>query len=198
MKILKLSAANPGKFGSRRAHRTGESSAGQKQLNLFSTGRLLTLHPVAPFEEALQLDEKGEVTAAKRLYRRAIEQGDQPANACCNLAILLAQEGKLVDAIDLLTQSLKHDPRHLEAHFNLANLYVDAGNLELGKLHYEISLKIDPDFLNSYYNLGLALAEEGDYKQAVDILREYCRLASLEERGPIQKLIVKLQKMSAS
>ena len=198
MKILKLSATDPGKFGSRRVrHRSEESGEKQKQLNLFTTGRVLTLHSMAPFEEALILDEKGEVAAAKRLYQRAIEQGDQPANACCNLGILLAQEGELVKAISMLTQSLKHDPRHLEAHFNLANLYVDAGNLELGKLHYQISLEIDPGFLNSYYNLGLALAEAGDYEEAVSVLSEYCRLTAMEERGPVQELIAKLRHMSA-
>jgi tetratricopeptide (TPR) repeat protein len=195
MRILEHPASGSGKFGSKRANHGDKNPEKERQLNLFTAGRILQLHPLSPFQKALKMDEKGDTERAKKLYQKAIEAGDMPADAYCNLGILEAQSGKKIEAIDFLTQSLKHDPRHLEAHFNLANLYVGAGNHELGMLHYRICIKIEPGFPNSYFNLALCLAEADSYEEAVSVLNEYCHLVSLSERKLAKELIEKLEAM---
>lgn len=194
MKIVRLSDSDPEKFGSKRAYRRDDDTkARTRQLNLFSTGRMLTLHAMSPFQEALLVDERGDKNAAKDLYLQAIQVGDQVADAYCNLGILESQENHTAAAIDHLTTCLKHNPRHPEAHFNLANLYSDAGNLELGKFHYEVCIEIEPDFSNSYLNLGLTLAAACRYDEAIEILHEYCRMVPSHEHHSANELVHKLQ-----
>jgi tetratricopeptide (TPR) repeat protein len=101
--------------------------------------RLLT-----PFEEALLLHEQGDPNAAAH-YAEAINEGDNVAEAYCNLGIINLERGELSKALDNFTLSLKNDPRHVEAHYNLANLYYDAGDLQLAKLHYEAAAQVEPD-----------------------------------------------------
>ena len=119
----------------------------QGQLNLFRVetpprlARLLT-----PFEEALLLHEQGDAQAAEH-YQEAINEGDNVAEAYCNLGILNLERGQTSSALDNFTRSLKNDPRHVEAHYNLANLYYDAGDLQLAKLHYEAAAQIEPGLL---------------------------------------------------
>lgn len=155
----------------------------------------MQLHPHSVFERALKMDENGNILAAKSLYHKAIEAGDMPDDAYCNLGILESQAGNIVKAINYLTLSLKHNPRHLEAHFNLANLYVEAGNLGLGILHYKISTEIKPAFPNSYFNLGLCLAEADRFAEAIDSLKKFCRLVPAQERGSAMELIEKIRAM---
>ena len=102
----------------------------QGQLNLFriETPRLARL--LTPFEEALLLHEQGDVKAAEH-YLEAISEGDNVAEAYCNLGIINLELAQLGKALDNFTLALKHEPRHVEAHYNLGNLYYDAGELSL-------------------------------------------------------------------
>lgn len=196
MRILELPASNPEKFGSKRVHRDRDKNKKEEQqLNLFTSGKILQLHSLSPFEEALMVDERGDKESARDLYLKAIETGDQTADAYCNLGILESQNGDIVKAIDYLTLSLKYNPRHFEAHFNLANAYVEAGNIELGILHYEVAIEVEPSFLNSYFNLGLALASARKYKRSITVLEKYCRLTLPKEHSPALDMIQKLRNM---
>ncbi len=126
----------------------------QGQLSLFRVqeGRVARL--LTPFEEALLLHEQGDLKAVE-YYLEAISEGDNVAEAYCNLAIINLEEGDASKALDQLTLSLKHDPRHVEAHYNLANLYYDHGNFHLARLHYEAATQIEPGFSLVYFNLAL-------------------------------------------
>lgn len=176
-KVVKFPDPGPAKFGlqqvRKRRHRKQDKPG---QLNLFSGGKLVSLHPLSPFEEALLLDDKGDRTQAKALYCKAIEENDSLPDAYCNLGILESQDGGLTRAIDCFTNSLKNDPRHYEAHYNLANLYAEIGNYALAKAHYEISIEINPTFPNSYFNLGLTLAMNQEYENAVKAFSHYKKL----------------------
>src|SRR6185503_16109224 len=118
----------------------------QGQLHLFrgaERGRLSRL--LTPFEEALLLHEQGDAKAAES-YQEAINDGDNVAEAYCNLGIINLDLGQLGKALDNFTLALKHEPRHVEAHYNLGNLYYDAGELSLAKLHYEAAAQIESGF----------------------------------------------------
>jgi tetratricopeptide (TPR) repeat protein len=123
----------------------------QGQLHLFrvETGRVARL--LTPFEEALLLHEQGDAKAMEH-YLEAINEGDNIAEAYCNLGILHLEQGQFAKALDHFTLSLKNDPRHVEAHYNLANLYYDANDLQLAKLHYEAAANIEPRFSLVHFN----------------------------------------------
>lgn len=148
----------------------------QGQLNLFrgvevgSVARLLT-----PFEEALLLHEQGD-PKAEESYLEAINDGDNVAEAYCNLGIINLELGKIGKALDNFTLALKHEPRHVEAHYNLGNLYYDAGELPLARLHYEAAAQIEAGFSLVYFNLALVYHRLSDLAGALTALEKYKQL----------------------
>ncbi len=187
-------------FGLKKA---GKKTASEKreqlgQLTLFPSrdAKVISLPKDGSFfEQALDLDEKGSKDA-KRAYLLAVEQGDNVADAYCNLGTLSFNEENIKEALDYLTLALKENPRHLEAHFNLANLYFEKGNFELAKLHYESAISIEPDFTDSYYNLGLVLISNREYEQAIKVLLQY-RMAVTTD-SEVDTLIQNLKRMKES
>lgn len=188
----------PEKLGLQRARRKkGEDGGKAGQLDLFSGGKVVKLNQLSVFEEALLLDEQGDVRQARQHYLKAVEEDDCRADAYCNLGIIESHEGNYPKAIDYFTLCLKINPRHYEAHYNLANLYAEVGNHGLARVHYGIAIELEPDFPNSYYNLALTLAISKEYKKAIDFLRKYRELAPTEEHAAADDLIFKLSHMLA-
>jgi tetratricopeptide (TPR) repeat protein len=183
----------PEKFGLQRARRSKSKEACKPgQLNLFTGGKVVRLNRLSLFEEALLVDEQGDLKTARQYYQKAIEQEDCIADAYCNLGIIESQEGNYPKAIDCFTLCLKDNPRHYEAHYNLANLYAEVGNHALAKMHYSIAIELEPEFANSYFNLGLTFAMIREYRQAVKYLKKYRDLAPAEEHQQANDLIFKL------
>lgn len=153
----------------------------QGQLHLFSgavPGRVSRL--LTPFEEALLLHERRDPKAAES-YQEAINDGDNVAEAYCNLGIINLEQGNLGKALDNFTLSLKHEPRHVEAHYNLGNLYYDAGELSLAKLHYEAAAQIESGFSLVYFNLALVYHRLNDLPAAFAALDRYKQLSPDDE-----------------
>jgi tetratricopeptide (TPR) repeat protein len=165
----------------------------QGQLNLFrvETPRLARL--LTPFEEALLLHEQGDAKADEH-YLEAITEGDNVAEAYCNLGIINLERGQTSSALDNFTLSLKNDPRHVEAHYNLANLYYDAGDLHLAKLHYEAAAQIEPGFSLVYFNLSLVYHKLGDLAAASATLEKYRQLEPEDEDLEVLNQLLKAMK----
>ena len=71
----------------------------QGQMNLFKPRQATISHLLSPFEEALLLHERGDEKAAE-LYRDAIEEGDNVADAYCNLGIIELERERVPKALD--------------------------------------------------------------------------------------------------
>jgi tetratricopeptide (TPR) repeat protein len=169
----------------------------QGQLNLFraETGRVARL--MTSFEEALLLHEHGDPKAAE-CYLEAIAEGDNVAEAYCNLGIINLEQDDFARALDNFTLSLKCDPRHVEAHYNLANVYYDAGDLRLARLHYEAAIQIEPGFSLVYFNLALVYHKLNELTLAYGALEKYRQLEpNDEEIEAINQLLRAMQKTSA-
>jgi tetratricopeptide (TPR) repeat protein len=166
----------------------------QGQLNLFrvETARLARL--LTPFEEALLLHEQGDASAAER-YQEAINEGDNVAEAYCNLGIINLERGQLANALDNFTLSLKNDPRHVEAHYNLANLYYDAGDFPLARLHYEAATQIEPNFSLVYYNLALVYHRLANVVGARQALHRYKELEPGDEEIELVDQLLKAMEL---
>ena len=146
----------------------------QGQMSLFRAepGQVQVSRLLTPFEEALVLHEQGDRTASE-FYQQAIVEGDNVAEAYCNLGIIELDTGDTIGALENFTQSLKNDPRHVEAHYNLANLYYDAGDFPLARLHYEAAIQIEPNFSLVYYNLALVYHRLNKVEAARQSLNKY-------------------------
>ncbi len=153
----------------------GQMSLFRQDVTQVQVSRLLT-----PFEEALVLHEQGDLSAAD-FYQQAITEGDNIAEAYCNLGIIELDRGNTIGALENFTQSLKSDPRHVEAHYNLANLYYDAGNFSLARLHYEAAIQIEPNFALVYYNLALVYHRLNNVDGARQALNKYKELEPGDE-----------------
>jgi tetratricopeptide (TPR) repeat protein len=188
------------KFGYKRVRKRTRSPENPDQLHLFPqpTAQILTFAPeLGRFEQALMLDERGDLKAAE-LYRKAIEADDCAADAYCNLGILESQKGSTAKAFDCFTTSLKHDPRHFEAHYNLGNLYFDVNDLRLAQIHYEMAAEVDPSFPNVYFNLALVQAINNDLGAAITALTKYQELVPADEGRNADELLQNLKRSLAA
>ena len=192
-KVVKFPIPTPEKFGPQRVIKKKEEGPDKAgQLNLFTGGKVIRLNKLTDFEEALLIDQQGDSREARKLYLKAIEQGEALADAYCNLGIIEWQVGNQTKAVDYFTLALKHDPRHFEAHYNLANLYGELGNFPLATAHYKISIELKPTFPNSYFNLALTHAINREFLDAVNLLKQYRDLTSADEQKLADELIQKL------
>lgn len=168
----------------------------QGQMSLFraEVGQVQVARLLTPFEEALVLHEQGDATAAG-FYQQAIAEGDNIAEAYCNLGIIELDRGNLIGALENFTQSLKHDPRHVEAHYNLANLYYDAGDFPLARLHYEAATQIEPNFSLVYYNLALVYHRLNNVAGAMHALNKYKDLEPGDEEIELVDQLLKAMEL---
>src|SRR6266496_708074 len=187
------------KFGYKRVGKRA-TAENPDQLHLFPrpTAQILNFAPeLGRFEQALMLDERGELKAAE-LYQKAIEEQDCVADAYCNLGIIESQKGNTAKAFGCFTTSLKHDPRHSESHFNLGNLYFEVNDLRLAQVHYEMAGALDPSFANVYFNLALVQAIRNDLRPAISALTRYQELVSADEARNADELLLNLRKSLAA
>ena len=152
----------------------------QGQMSLFKPAGGQVARLLTPFEEALLLHEQGDEKASE-FYVEAINEGDNVAEAYCNLGIIELDRANTIGALENFTQSLKNDPRHVEAHYNLANLYYDAGDFPLARLHYEAATQIEPNFSLVYYNLALVYHRLNNVQAATQSLNRYKELEPGDE-----------------
>ena len=197
--IIKL-PTQASKLGFKRVRRRQRPSEDQNQLPLFpgAEAQILSLESeLSRFEQALLLDERGELRAAE-LYARAIEEQDCVSDAYCNLGIIESKKGNNAKAFDCFTAALKHNPRHTEAHYNLGNLYFEVNDFRLAQVHYEIVSEVDPSFANAYFNLALVQAINNDFSAATSALRKYQELVSEDEGRIAREMLQDLKKSLAS
>jgi len=191
--------AQASKFGFKRV-RKRPCVQDQDQLNLFPqpTAQILNFESgLSLFEQALMLDERGDLKAAD-LYTRAIEEQVCVADAYCNLGIIESRKGNTVKAFDCFSTSLTHNARHAEAHYNLANLYFEVNDFRLAQLHYEMAAEVDPSFANVYFNLALVQAINNNFDAAVNALKKYRELVPEEEGRIAEELLQNLKKSLAA
>jgi tetratricopeptide (TPR) repeat protein len=188
------------KYGYKRVRQRPAAAENPNQLHLFPppTARILQFaSALTPFEQALMLDERGDLKAAE-LYLQAIAELDCVADSYCNLGILESKQGNTAKAFNCFTTSLKHDPRHFEAHFNLGNLYFDVNDLRLAQIHYELAAELAPSFPNVYFNLALVQAINYQLADAISALTTYRQLASEDEGRKADELLDNLKKSLAA
>lgn len=73
------------------------------------------------------LHEQGELEAAERVYRRALEQADRDALLLFNFGVLLEDLELTNEAFDAYQGAIEEDPTLADGHYNLARLYEAQG-----------------------------------------------------------------------
>ena len=163
------------------------------QMDLFTRGKIVDLPTaLSPFELALLYDEQND-PRAEECYKRAIQAGDNTADACCNLGVFFADSGRQAEAYEFLSRALTVEPEHLTAHLNLGSLYLGDDNLTLAELHFERCCSLDPESPNVHYHLGLVRARQGRLPEAIAAL-ERCRSLSVGRNRTVDELLARLRR----
>ena len=118
-KLLPFPAAKarrPSKFGYERVRKRDRKDKGQLDLFAGGSSKLIEFPSAAgpgPFEEALALEEGGDEAAARRLYEKAVAEGDSVPDAYCNLGVIESKEGGRRAGLRLLPQRPQARPAAL-------------------------------------------------------------------------------------
>ncbi len=126
-------------------------------------------------------EDRGDIEAAERAYRQALEWQPTLAAAHTNLGNLKYRGGDAVGARASYERALECEPNQPEARYNLGNVLEDMGETELAIAELKRVCWIHPDFADAHYNLGLMLARVGGIVQAQEHLNRYLQYESSGE-----------------
>lgn len=121
-------------------------------------------------------DDRGNLTEAITMYRKAIEICPGYAPAYNNLGQAFARQGRLTQAMAMFQQALRLNPSSAVIHLNLGNAYDALGNLTDAITMYRKAIEIYPRCDGAYNNLGLAYARQGRLSQAIPMFQQALRL----------------------
>ncbi|MEM1182007.1 MAG: tetratricopeptide repeat protein, partial [Acidobacteriota bacterium] len=113
---------------------------------------------------------EGRVTAAIRLFERALETGDDPG-LLYNFGVVLAAADRWTDAERHLERVVELRPHHLPARFYLGRLAWAQDRPDDAAAHFRRALTSDPGHGASYLLLGRVQMEKGLREQALETWR---------------------------
>jgi protein O-mannosyl-transferase len=114
-----------------------------------------------------ELLAQGKFKEAAKLYRQAIDEEADDADAHYNLGIALARAGEYDPAIQAYEKALELVPDYAEAHQNLANIFVKLRKYNEAQEHFDAALEFLPDSPKLYSNIGNSLARQGVLSEAM-------------------------------
>jgi tetratricopeptide (TPR) repeat protein len=128
------------------------------------------------FLAGCRAEESGDLVAAEKCYRRALELEPSLAAAHTNMGNLAHRRGAAEEARRWYERALDLDPDQPEARFNLANVMEEMGETELALAELHAVCSRNPSFADAHYNLGLLLYRLGGRAQARHHLGQYLSL----------------------
>ncbi len=173
--------------------RAGEPDAGVAQFR--ETLRLDPKHVEAHNNLAIALLKKGLTDEAIAEWQKALEL--QPANAEIdnNLGVALLNEGRIAEAVAKFRETLRLQPNKVPTALTLAwilstapeeQIRDGAGALEYAKQAYRLAGDRN---VMAYRVLAAALAENGKYDDAINLLREAIARAQSADQAGIAELL---------
>jgi type II protein arginine methyltransferase len=127
-------------------------------------------------EEAMKLQEVGDLVAAELRYRMVIEAGYRVADVLPILAGILSLRGADDEALETWDRLLALCPAHDVAHHEKALIYSRMGCCDLAIAALQASCAANPANPISANNLGVLLANAGRKQEALDQFRRALEL----------------------
>ena len=158
------------------------------------------------YNQGVVLEKQGQVDAAVKSYRQALELSPGYSSALLNLGKLLAETGQFAEAVARYQEALRIRPDYADAHNNLGAALVSLGRIDEAVARYQEALRIRPDFAGAHLNLGVALAGRGQvdeamahYQKALEIQPDYAEAhlnlgVALADRGQADQAIAHYRK----
>ena len=140
----------------------------QDSVALFEhTLAIVPKNPKIRFNLANEYRARGQMDAAIRNYRIALETDPESVGTRINLGNSLRSKGDLNAAIEMYQSALDLEPRNANAHNSLGTALRAKGDVDEAILHYRYAITLDPDFHLAHYNLANALQSKGELEEAI-------------------------------
>jgi serine/threonine-protein kinase len=109
---------------------------------------------------------------AEREIERAIQLNPGYATAYQWKAEDLIVRGKFDEAVEVMNKARELDPLSLLMNARMGFAFYYARRYEEAKAMLETTLEVDPGFTQAHYFYSLVLAQEGKYKEAIELLTD--------------------------
>ena len=134
------------------------------------------LDPSQAFNEAADLQRKGDLAAAERLYLQLLAAQPDHFDALQMLGFLRYQQGRYLDALSSMAAAVKANPNSATARLNHAVVLDALHRREEALAIYDKALEIKPDYAEALFNRGIALR---DLKRPAEALATFNRLLAM-------------------
>jgi tetratricopeptide (TPR) repeat protein/mono/diheme cytochrome c family protein len=118
----------------------------------------------------------GDIDAAIRHYRFAIDAEPGFAQAQYNLGLLLESRGELDEAAGRFEAAIRARPSHAGAHTSLGNVRFAQGRHQEAARHFRRAIEADAAHVEAHNNLGSLLRAEGRHAEAIEHYRRVLEL----------------------
>lgn len=128
------------------------------------------------FEEAIELEDVGQIDSAVLAYRAAIQLDPSDPVLHFNLGNMLYAAGDIEGSCGHFTQATQLDPAYAEAWNNLGNVLAEQQRLHEAAHAIDHAVHLVPGYADAHYNLAQVLQEMGQTVAACRHWRQYLRL----------------------
>ena len=134
------------------------------------------LDPSQAFDEAADLQRKGDLAGAERVYLQLLRAQPDHFGALQMLGFLRYQQGRYTDALWSMAAAVKANPNSATALLNHA-VVLDALHRRAEALAiYDKALELEPDYAEALFNRGIALR---DLERPAEALATFDRLLAM-------------------
>jgi tetratricopeptide (TPR) repeat protein len=126
--------------------------------------------------EALEEHGRGNLERAASVYKAALAEDPDHADALYLLGVIAIQQGDAKQAVSLISRAAALRPDDAVIHANLAEAYRALGDNDRTIDCCRTALRLDPNHPDVHGNLALALVSKGELQSAIDHYREAIRL----------------------
>lgn len=120
------------------------------------------------FNEAVQKVEAGQLDEALKLFRVAIANEEQSADAHNNIGNVLVMKKEVKDAVSSYTAAVRLDPKSAAYVFNRAYAYLLSGNRSASLMDFNRVIEMEPFNSKASAFRGQIRIESDDYLGAID------------------------------
>jgi len=129
------------------------------------------------FNLALTYERQGNLPAAEKEYRAALQEYPYSATTLNNLGNLLYRTGRYDEALTYFQKSIGAEPEFADAYNNIGLIYEARNDFENAERYYRKAAEIDPRLHQAYINLGDIYLSKKEYARAEEYYRDAMQIA---------------------
>src|SRR5919205_3294532 len=122
-------------------------------------------------EEGLAAFDRGDTTAARDAFEKALNLKKDEVTAHTYLGIIADRNGDLKEAERHFAAAVKVEPNRASARNNYGAILMRTGRPALAAIEFERSLKLDPDQPNALVNLAQIRFASDDLRGSVELFK---------------------------